>query len=62
MIEHNIPIEIRAVGNGYLVMPSYRHNPNSVLSEDKDLMVFESRPSLLQWLSAHFDLPDTGVY
>jgi hypothetical protein len=59
MIERNAPVEIRAVGNGYVVTPAYVHSRvGTTLAPDDDTMVFESQPSMLQWLSKHFDHPE----
>jgi len=58
MIDHNTPIEIRAVTNGFIVTPAFtagQRGTTMIVTEDVT-MVFESRTMLLQWLSVHFDL------
>lgn len=51
-IEAKSCIEIRQVGNGYVVMPGY--NTANMLIDDRQRMVFQTFAELVSWLSQHF--------
>lgn len=55
MITKNTPINIRNVGNGFVVTPAlWGRDVVTIASSDSDTLVFESLANLQQFIAGHF--------
>lgn len=57
MINRNIPVEIRPMANGWMIVAAYDDSRHARFS--CDAMVFNDFQDLIYWLDKHLDKPGT---
>ena len=60
IIDQNVPLNVRQVGNGFVVEPSYQSFRDRVIM-DTEIRVFQSYAELEDFLAGHFDHRDTKL-